>query len=204
MSRKIKIVAAATIVLVSIAGVFAWSIYFRYPDTVPFGQNPLLILPMYDFSHNDFLQGFGQIHLDYYHNGFDFGVNDTTVIVAPCSAYVFDIKSNWYNERGGHWQTNVELRLNAQWRISIPFESWALNSTYGALQANQILVHVGQYVAVNQTLGFLLCHGEHAHIHFSIISYGTHVCPYYYFTESAKTVFVDQFYRVNITSGWNM
>lgn len=187
-----------------IASFSVWFVYFRYPDTVPSGQNPLLILPLYDFSHNDFIQGFGQIHLDYYHNGFDFGVNDTTVIVAPCNAYVFDIKSNWYNERGGHWQTNVELRLNAQWRISIPFESWALNSTYGALQANQILVHVGQYVAVNQTLGYLLCHGEHAHIHFSVISYDTHVCPYYYFTESAKTVFVDQFYRVNITSGWDM
>lgn len=204
MHRRIKFAAALAIVLFSVAGISVWYIFFRYPDTVPFGENPVLILPMYDFSHNDFIQGFGQIHPDYYHNGFDFGVNDTTAIVAPCNAYVFDIKSNWYNEKGGHWQTNVELRLNVQWHISIPFESWALNSSYGALQANQITVHVGQYVAANQTLGHLLSHGEHAHIHFSLISYDTHVCSYYYFVEPARVIFLYQFSLVNITAGWDM
>nr|MDO8098526.1 hypothetical protein [Candidatus Njordarchaeota archaeon] len=204
MSRRLKIAAAFTVTLLSILGISVWLIYLRYPDTVPSGQNPVLILPLYDFSDNDYIQGFGQISLDYYHNGFDFGVNDTTVIVSPCNAYVFDVKSNWYNEKGGHWQTNVELRLNAQWRISIPFESWALNSTYGALQADQILVHVGQYVTANQTLGYLLCHGQYAHIHFSVISYDTHVCPYYYLTEPAKAIFLYQFSLVNITKGWDM
>ena len=204
MSKMRTALAVCTISIICLAGVGVWVIFFRYPSTLALGQTPIISLPLNDFSHNSFIQGFGQIHTDYYHDGFDFGVNDTTVFVAVFSAYVADVKSNWYNERGGHWQTNVQLWINPQWEVEMAFESWALNETYGALQASAITVVRGQYVAANQSLGSLLAHGDHAHVHFAVRSWGNGLCPYYYFTESAKAVFAARFALVNITAGWDV
>lgn len=204
MKRKTKIIITLCIIAFIAVGVPVWVIFLRYPSTVPLGQDPVLILPFYDFSKSSFMQGYGQIHPDFFHDGFDFGVNGTTIIVAMHNCYVADVKRNWYNEWGGHWQTNVELWLNAEWDISIAVESWALNSTYGALQDQAIIVTAGQYLAANQTIGQLLVHGSHAHIHVSVRSWKTDLCPYYYFSSAAKAIFDVEFYKVNITPSWEM
>jgi len=170
---------------------------------LPSGEDPILCLPLYDFSHCDAIQGYGQITPEYYHNGIDFGVNGTTIIVASHAAYVDEIKF-WYNEKGGHWQTNVRLWLNSQWMIEIAFESWAVNETYGQMQRDAILVNQGQYVEANQSIGSLLVHGSGAHIHFGIYSNNEDKCPYSYFSPSAKAIFEAHFYSVNYTQHWCM
>ena len=180
--------ASAAVIIVCIAGLSVWLLFTSEPYTLPPGQDPQLILPLYDYSHLNIIQGYGQVSPDRFHPGFDFGVNDTTIIVASYDAYVTDI-SLWYNERGGHWQVNMDLKMNSQCRIRIAFESWALNETYGQLQLEAINVTVGQRVSANQSLGMILCHGSGAHIHFGLYYNDDYVCPYSYFTAEAKTVF---------------
>ncbi|MEX2679962.1 MAG: hypothetical protein Q6373_000035 [Candidatus Sigynarchaeota archaeon] len=206
MSRRKKVGLMVAIAAVfCITGVSIW--YFsepRYPDTLPLGQVPSLILPLNDLSHNDYIQGYGQVQPDYFHMGFDFGVNDTTIFVAPAKAYVKNVRLNYFNDKGGHWQSEVALRLNLEWMVALAFESWALDDTTGAMQASAIAVHEGQLVEANQTLGSLLCHGEYAHVHLSVIKNGEHLCPYYYLTDLAKATFSSQFSKVGINPSWEM
>jgi hypothetical protein len=195
------------IIMIGIAGICSGFlikfIFFRYPNTLPSGEDPELLLPIYDFSHVDAIAGHGNISPGEYHNGIDFGVNASTAIVAPYDAYIKDIKC-WYNDKGGHWQTNVRLWLNSQWEIEIAFEPWALNESFGLLQKDAIVVTTDQFVKANQTLGDLLCQGAHAHIHFMIRKSNTDYCPYIYFSSSAQITFAAQFYLVNYTPYWCM
>ncbi|MHA1264975.1 MAG: M23 family metallopeptidase [Candidatus Helarchaeota archaeon] len=195
------------IILLGIFGtigiIYLYNSEFRYPNTLPLGQVPSIELPLYNFSTCNAIQGFGQITPDYYHNGIDFGVNATTPIRAPFAAYV-DFIQFWYNDKGGHWQTNVKLWLNSQWEIEIVFESWALNETYGQLQRDAIIVNLGQYVEENQSIGNLLFHGHGAHIHFGIYDNSVAKCPHSYFTSTAKSAFDAYFFSVNYTPSWCM
>ncbi|WEU40874.1 MAG: M23 family metallopeptidase [Candidatus Odinarchaeum yellowstonii] len=200
MNRKRAAALGVSIIIICVTAFTVWNLLTSIPDALPEGQNPELMLPLYDYSHLDVIQAYGQIRPDYFHPGFDFGVNDTTVIVAPCDAYVTYINS-WYNDKSGHWQTNVGLRLNSKWRIDIVFESWAENETYGALQFQAIIVRVGQFVAANQTIGNLLCHGSYAHIHFGLYFNEEAVCPYPYFTPSAQSTFQELYMKVGQPAG---
>nr|MDO8088757.1 hypothetical protein [Candidatus Sigynarchaeum springense] len=206
MSRRKKAsIVVAVAAIACMAGVLIW--YFsepRYPDTLPPGQDPALILPLNDFSHNDYIQGYGQVSPTYFHVGFDFGANDTIVFVAPAKAYVKYARLNYFNDKGGHWQSEVLLRLNSEWMVALAFESWALDDTTGALQASAIVVREGQLVEANQTIGSLLCHGEYAHVHLSVIKNDEHLCPYYYFIDPAKATFASQFAKVGINPSWEM
>ncbi len=208
MSKKTKIIAVAIIAVISFSVIAVYYVQFRHPYTLPLGENPTIGLPIYDFSYNNIIQGFGNIpvrpgNTTFYHNGIDFGVNATTTFVCPHNAYVDGIKT-WYNDKGGHWQTNVELWLNPQWTIEMTFESWALNETYANLQRNAILATQGQYFTTNQTIGNLLVHGSGAHVHFGVLSNGNAICPYDVLTPSAKVTFAAQFFKVNSTPSWNM
>ncbi|HUX99893.1 MAG TPA: hypothetical protein VMV49_10085 [Candidatus Deferrimicrobium sp.] len=201
MKKKGLIISIILIGVICSVGFLLKFLFFRFPNTVPPGEDPAILLPLYDFSHNNYIQGFGQITPEYYHNGIDFGVNDTTTIVAPHDAYVMEVKF-WFNDKGGHWQTNVNLWLNSQWRLEIIFESWAENESFGIIQKNAIGVTQNQFIEVNETIGNLLHHGEATHIHFSVYSNNVGVCPYNYFTSSAKITFETQFYLVNYTPYW--
>ncbi|MBN2152918.1 MAG: hypothetical protein JW839_15815 [Candidatus Lokiarchaeota archaeon] len=204
-SRRKKAIAIAGIVGAVVLSMVGTIWYFstpRYSDTLPPGQEPSLLLPIFNFSANDYIGGFGQITPEFWHGGFDFGVNDTTKIVSPCNAYVSYIQKNWYNDKGGHWQSNVNLRLNAEWEIWMPFESWTTDQEMGRIQAGAIFVEVGQYVGANETLGFLLCHGSSAHLHFGVVHNGAEVCPYQCLTDPAKIIFADRFAKVGTTAHW--
>ncbi len=141
---------------------------------------------------------FGQVSPSFYHNGIDFGFNDTATIRAPCAAFIIMVKF-WFNEKGGHWQTNVGLRLNQDWSLEVIFESWALTQDQGQLQANAITVKFGDMVATNQSLGQLLCHGDGTHIHFTVRGPSGDVCPYQYWAPTAKSTFDAQFLTLNYT-----
>ncbi|WEU40887.1 MAG: peptidoglycan DD-metalloendopeptidase family protein [Candidatus Odinarchaeum yellowstonii] len=189
----------AVVIVACVSGFVVWNIISGIPDTLPLDQDPQLILPLYDYSNLTMIQGYGQVEPDRFHNGFDFTVNDTTIIVAPCEAYVQDI-SFFENEAMNTWQTNLRLRLNSRWSVIIAFESWALNETYGRYQLDAIIVKVGDHVAANQTIGELLHHGSGSHIHFGIIDSGEWVCPYQYFTAEAQSTF--QHLYVDMGLGW--
>ncbi|WXG47029.1 MAG: hypothetical protein WED05_10280 [Candidatus Atabeyarchaeum deiterrae] len=203
MSKKKWALVGFTIGLIAFSGVFSWFMFFRHPWVSPLGVNPAIGLPLYDYSYNNKIAGFGQITPTYYHNGFDFAVNASTTFVAAHEAYVDGIRT-WYNDKGGHWQTNVELWINPQWTIEMAFESWALNETYANLQAGQILVSVGEHVMTNQSIGILQHFGDGSHVHFGVGTWGNYICPYDAFTASARATFVTQFYKVNTTTDWRM
>ncbi len=203
MKRK-TILAVVLIGIICIVGIVVIKfMFYRHPNTLPIGEDPVLILPLYDFTNNTYIYGYGQVRPDTFHNGIDFGVNAPTVIVAPHNAYVDDIKF-WYNDKGGHWQTNIRLWLNYQWELEIVFESWAENETYGQLQRDAIPFNTGQYIEANQSLGTLLYHGPGTHIHFSVSSGDTRFCPFTYFSPTAQASFASQFYLVNYTPYWCM
>lgn len=198
MVRK-KLILASVIIIASISGFSFWYFTsFASPSFLPLGEDPKLILPLYQIENIAIIQGFGNLTWGF-HNGIDFGVNATTVIVAPHNCVVTWIQF-WYNEKGGHWQTNVRLKINQEWELEIAFESWALNETYGQYQRDAIIVEVGQILHVNETIGSLLVHGSGAHIHFGLLTYGTAVCPYRYFTPEAKAIFDAVFPHVNSTA----
>nr|MDO8098512.1 hypothetical protein [Candidatus Njordarchaeota archaeon] len=208
MQKKAKIIAGTVVIFVIVGAGLGWTLLSRRPSTLPLGQTPVIGLPVYDFSHNNIIGGYGNIrwggsNTTVFHNGIDFGFNATVTLVSPYNTYVDEIKC-WYNEKGGHWQTNVVLWINQQWTIEMIFESWALNETYGRMQLAAISVVSGQYVPANQTIGDLLFHGSGCHLHFGVKSYGETICPYDVFSESAKLTFAAQFFKVNATAGWNM
>jgi len=199
MKKPVLAGLGAILIVACVSGFIAWNIMSSIPDTLPLDENPQLILPLYDYSNLTMIQGYGQVEPDRFHNGFDFTVNDTTIIVAPCEAYVQDI-SFFKNEVMDTWQTNLRLRLNSRWSVIIAFESWALNETYGRYQLDAIIVQVGDHVYANQTIGELLHHGSGAHIHFGIIDNSEWVCPYQYFTADAQSTF--QHLYVDMGLGW--
>lgn len=162
------------------------------------GETPELSLPFTDASHLHIIGGFGYSTSDFFHNGIDWGFNDTTMIIAAFGGYIIEVKT-WFNEKGGHWQTNVRTALNLEWSIEIAFEPWALNETYANYQAAEILVKTGQKVTKGQALGNLVNYGGGTHIHFSLYRNNEAVCPYTYFSTSAKITFDDQFTQFNAT-----
>ncbi|MHA1836018.1 MAG: hypothetical protein ACTSYQ_03730 [Candidatus Odinarchaeia archaeon] len=196
MNKKIPITVSTIIIASTIIGGAFWYLNYQQHTILPLGEDPQLILPLYDFSHLDGIGRYGQITEDFYHNGIDFSVNQSTIFVAPHDCYVKDIIFA-YNELGGHWQTNVLLTINQQWTLELIFESWAENETYGQLQRDQIIVNQGDFIEANQTIGTLLIHGKGAHVHFTVRSYDTDVCPYQYFTPEAKATFEELFYEFN-------
>nr|MDO8110867.1 hypothetical protein [Candidatus Sigynarchaeota archaeon] len=173
-------------------------LYYLSFFTLPLGQDPSLTLPFSDTSHLHIIQGFGQVTPTRYHNGIDFSFNDTTQILASHGGLVLDVKF-WYNERGGHWQTNVRIQLNFQWMLEIAFESWATMQPQGQLQADAITVKAGTKIQQDESIGNLVCHGEGCHIHFGLRSSSTDVCPYPYFSAPAKTSFDALFAILNGT-----
>lgn len=123
-----------------------------------------------------------------FHNGIDFGCNDSVNIIAWCDMIVEDI-TMFYNDVGGHWQTNVFLKFNDRYYFDCPFESWALNESYANLQKDAIAVEKGQTISRGELLGELLYHGSGTHIHFGMYDSNADVCAYQYFSETAKSLF---------------
>ncbi|MHA1211544.1 MAG: hypothetical protein ACTSSH_03695, partial [Candidatus Heimdallarchaeota archaeon] len=133
------------------------------------------------------LGGFGEVFYGT-HNGIDYGVNASVYVVAFCDLRVNGIKT-WFNDKGGHWQTNVGFTYNWKYTFDIVFESWALNETYGNIQRDEIFVKVGQKISRGEIIGMLVYHGSGTHIHFGMKESGTDVCSYLFLSSSAKAQF---------------
>ncbi|MHA1109698.1 MAG: hypothetical protein ACTSRE_01245 [Promethearchaeota archaeon] len=148
---------------------------------------PSVDFPVEDPSVVHIIWGYGDQGGDH-HNGIDFGCNTSVNIVAWCDMEVEDIDT-FYNERGGHWQTNVGLKFNDKYSFVCAFEPWALNETYAYYQEDAISVEVGQIVTRGEVIGELLNYGDGTHIHFGMYNNTADVCAYQYFSETAKAIF---------------
>ncbi len=166
----IGIAAGATL------GIFAFVVL-----PLPPGQQPSMRLPLDSFDTLLRFSGFNNTS----HNGLDFGVNTSTPIVAPCDVFVFEVKC-WYNERGGHWQTNVRACMSFTWMLEIAFESWATDEPTARVQEQAIAAKPWTRVAAGAPLGTLLYEADGAHIHFMIKENNAATCPIPYFTPAAQ------------------
>jgi hypothetical protein len=166
----IGIAAGATL------GIFAFVVF-----PLPPGRQPSMRLPLDSFDTFDQFNSFNSAS----HNGLDFAVNASTPIVAPCDVFVTAVEC-FYNERGGHWQTNVRGSMSFTWMLEIAFESWATDEPTARLQEQAIATKAWTRVAAGAPLGTLLYEGDGAHIHFMIKENDAATCPFPYFTSSAQ------------------
>ncbi len=189
MSRKKKtLLIVFSIIFLIIGGGGGFILYKMWPATWARGA-PSIDFPVQNTDVIHILGGFGWVpYGDHMHNGIDYGCNASVYIVAWCEMRVRGIKF-WFNDGGGHWQTNVGLAYNWKYSFECVFESWALNETFGELQLAEIYVKVGQTVSRGEIIGKLLYHGEGTHIHFGMKESGNDVCPYLFLSPTAKTTF---------------
>ncbi|MHA1148495.1 MAG: hypothetical protein ACTSR8_09640 [Promethearchaeota archaeon] len=168
-----------------------------YPDTLPLGQDPLFSFVLKSSDNLTSIQGFWSGH-----NGIDFRVNDSTIILCPYDAYVVEVRT-FYNDVGYHWQTNINFRLNDEWQYNLKFESWATDEENSTLQRDNVNVKVGDKILANQTVGTLLHHGSGCHVHFDIynVYQGQFKCPYLYFSDAAKAIFDPLYAQFGTPSG---
>jgi len=179
MKKSTKVASAFLVIGIAAGATLAIFAFAVFP--LPPGQAPSMRLPLDNFATLERFSGFNSTK----HNGLDFGVNASTPIVAPCDAFVFEVKC-WYNDGGGHWQTNVRAQLSFAWMLEIAFESWATDEPTARLQEQAIAAKAWTRVAAGAPLGTLLYEGDGAHIHFMIKEYDAARCPYPYFTPEAQ------------------
>ncbi len=183
VSKKLLIgIVIAGVAVTGLLVVFGPSLFRQYD--LPAGASPSLQMPFTDASNLTMIGAFFAAS----HTGLDYSFNTSVDILAAAGGYIEDVKF-WYNEKGGHWQTNVRVRLNAQWHVEVCFESWALTQEVGQLQADAIVVQVGMKITAGTKLGTLLYHGEGCHIDFGLGDSGNRICPYPYFSSDAKVAF---------------
>jgi len=200
MARKKKILLAVLIPIIvislGIGGLYLGAVIRK--NRISNLTAPIIDFPVENSNVVKSIWGYGNQSGDH-HNGIDFGCDTSVNIIAWCNLEVIDIET-FYNEGGGHWQTNVGLKFNEKYSFVCAFEPWALNETYGYYQHDAIVVEVGQTISRGEVIGELLNYGEGTHIHFGMYddTENVDVCPYHYFSETAKSIF-DPIWDAN---GW--
>ncbi|MHA1125211.1 MAG: hypothetical protein ACTSO7_04380 [Candidatus Heimdallarchaeota archaeon] len=187
MSRKVKILLGIFIPIIVIGaavGVYALVIFWPAVWT---NAPPVLEIPIENTDVVDIIWGYGD-HGGDFHNGIDYGCNASVNVIAWCKLRVKSIRT-WFNDAGGHWQTNVGFQYNWKYSFEVCFESWALNETYANIQRAAIPLKFGQIIEQGEVLGQLLYHGSGTHIHFGMKESGKDVCAYQFYSTAAKAEF---------------
>ncbi|HUT79790.1 MAG TPA: M23 family metallopeptidase [Candidatus Bathyarchaeia archaeon] len=186
-SGKVLLGIFITIIIIG-TGLGSTAIILHFRDNRILTLDPPLIdFPVENTDIIHIIWGYGMQN-GAFHNGIDFGCNASVNIIAWCNMTVLHI-TTFYNEMGGHWQTNVFLEFNDRFTFDCAFESWALNETFANYQRDAINVVEGQTIQQGEVLGLLLNHGSGTHIHFGMYDLGESVCAYHYYTEEAKNIF---------------
>jgi len=189
MKRKTRIILLVLIpIILVVSGIGGYSLWNFWPATWS-TEPPVLDFPVENTDVIHIIGGYGNTGLGFFHNGIDFGCNDSVNILAPCDLRVFDIRTWLYATDPDRWQTSVRMRTNIGYLLEIAFESWALNESFGNLQKDALIIKVGQKVNQGEILGQLLYHGDGTHIHFMIRVNREDACPYQFFSASAKAIF---------------
>ncbi|MHA1555981.1 MAG: M23 family metallopeptidase [Candidatus Heimdallarchaeota archaeon] len=189
MKKKTKIFLGIFIPLVIIgAGIGGIQLVIFINDKMVANLDaPLIDFPVENTDVIHIIWGYGDQGGDF-HNGIDYGCNTSVNIIAWCDMTVEDI-TTFYNDAGGHWQTNVQLEFNKRFSFVCAFEPWALNETFANYQRDAINVEIGQTIQRGEILGELLYQGSGTHIHFGMYDQNEDVCAYHYYTETAKSIF---------------
>jgi murein DD-endopeptidase MepM/ murein hydrolase activator NlpD len=195
--RKTRLIVGLSIIV--IVGGFGGFVLYKFIPAHWNTNRVVIGFPFADTQYIDAVQGYGEMTWGDFHNGIDIGVNHSTELIAWCDLRITGLKT-WFNEGGGHWQTNIGASYNWKYRFDVAVESWALNETYGNLQRDALTIKVGQIVKQGDSLGFLLSFGCCAHIHFGIKESGTNVCPYQFMTPYAQSL-VDHFFALYGSGG---
>jgi hypothetical protein len=199
MQRKRKIVLIIILGIVVIVGGFGGYALYRLNPAHWTSDSVQISFPLADTQYINAIQGYGEMTWGDFHNGIDIGVNHSTELIAWCDMRIIALKT-WYNEKGGHWQTNIAGAYSWKYKFDVAVESWALNETYGNLQREALIIKVGQTVERGESLGFLLWHGSGTHIHFGLKESGDNVCPYQFMIPSAKST-IDYFFALYGSGG---
>ena len=189
MERKAKILLGIFIPIIVIGGSLGGFALYQKLTEPKLKEPPILDFPVANPDVIDIIWGYG-IQDGEHHNGIDFGCNTSVDIIVWCDLTVIDINT-FYNDAGGHWQTNIFLEYDKKFEFVIAFESWALNETYANIQADAINVEEGRTVFKGEILGKLLYHGSGTHIHWGMYEDGQDICGYQYFSAEAKVLFLE-------------
>jgi len=200
MNNKKIAIFLIFVVIISGTSIYLWQAGYFEHYALPIGQDPILNLPFTNSSNLWLIQPFGQLTSSFYHTGIDYDFNGSVIITAPTNGTVDRLEFG-YNEKGGHWQTNLFIILNKEWLIIIGFESWAETEAKGKIQLEEIVAKVGVKVQTGDKLGTLLNHGTGCHIHFSLRQKNIDVCSYNYLSPDAKVEFDTLFARVDKMPG---
>ncbi len=179
MKKSTKVASAFLAIGIAAGATLAIFAFAVFP--LPPGQQPSMRLPLDSLDTFNCFNSFNSSS----HNGLDFGVNASTPVVAPCDVFVLEVRC-WYNDKGGHWQTNLRASMSFAWTLEVAFESWATDEPTARLQEQAIAAKAGTRVAAGASLGTLLYEGDGAHIHFMIEENNVAVCPFPYFTPGAQ------------------
>ena len=195
MQRKWKIVLVVSVTVVVLIGGFIgiakllnYLKYNRPPETEVDADPPVLDFIFENISHIHRICGYGYIGSNF-HNGIDFIINySATNILAPCNM-TMSAKELVYMSGVDHWAVKTEFVINEVYWMIIGFESFARNETFGNYQLDAILVDVNDTITKGQLIGPLFIHDGSAHIHFGLYNGSDTVCPYNYFSSTAKAIF---------------
>jgi len=194
--NKILLISSSVILLILLAGggYLLWRVHPPVLNSSPVEMD----LPFQDYDHINAIQGYGDLGYQF-HNGIDYGINLSTKFYAWCKLRVTGIRT-WFNEKGGHWQTNVQFAYSWKYSFECAFESWALNETYANYQADALVAKIGQVLEKGDLIGTLMKYGDSAHVHFGMKENHQDVCPYLFLTASAKATFDQLFAKVGYTT----
>ena len=189
MKKKFLIILLVFgIIFIISAGLGGFLLWENWPATWS-REPPILEFPLENPNVIHILGGYGPTPWMTFHPGIDFGVNSSVNIIASCNLLVTYIKTWLYATDPDRWQTSVGFNINWQYSLEIAFESCAFNETFANLQRDEIPLTVRQIIPQGLILGKLLYHGSGAHIHFMLKKSSNSICPYLYFSDSAKILF---------------
>ncbi|MHA1112543.1 MAG: M23 family metallopeptidase [Promethearchaeota archaeon] len=192
MDRKRKITLSIVISVIVIISGFAGALilnHYLQDGNPPYDDTPpVLVFPVENINSLEMIYGYNMTDPEDGHNGIDFITNITTNIIASCNMTVND-KSLSYNEIGAFWQAGVSFDVNDAYELFYAFENFAENETAGTEQLDAITVEIGQEVVAGQVIGQLIYASSGTHIHYMLHKNGEAVCPYLYFSPTAKSTF---------------
>lgn len=130
------------------------------------------------------------------HKGIDFFPTGDLATFRAAAAGTIARLEKFYNSGNGLWQVNLDLRINAKYRLGYAFEPFSTLEAHADTQMMNLAVSVGQTVAQGQALGKLLARGGGAHVHFGLYRDNADVCPESYFTPEAKDSILSLLHRI--------
>lgn len=161
---------------------------------------PAVNLPINSSAKLTGITPFRNSSFSFPHFGIDFRLNGTTQINSPTKMYVYKIEK-YHHPSNTNWQVNIGAYLNQNWSFELYFEPWAANETAIDTILSTFVIHVNTTIETGALIGQIYPMGEDCRVHISVVKNGIFVCPYTYFTESAKQQFDPLFTALNTDTG---